>query len=144
MGRGAELAALRNEPFGVIGPVSADRPLRVRVLLQHFERRLALRGSDTCDEIVPHLPVGRAHLRDQIERAVTSVVANIAEGAGEFSPKEKARFYRMARRSAIEVAAWLEVTARRQEAPEPLLTRALALLEEVVAMLVSLIKNADR
>ena len=88
--------------------------------------------------------MGRAHLRDQIERAVTSVVANIAEGAGEFSPKEKARFYRMARRSAIEVAAWLEVTARRQEAPEPLLTRALALLEEVVAMLVSPIKNADR
>ena len=34
---------------------------------------------------------------------------NIAEGAGEFAPKEKARFYRMARRSATESAAVLDV-----------------------------------
>jgi four helix bundle protein len=37
---------------------------------------------------------------------------NIAEGAGEFSPSEKARFYRMARRSATECAAILHVCRR--------------------------------
>jgi len=36
-------------------------------------------------------------------------VLNIAEGAGEFAPKEKVRFYRMARRSATESAAVLDV-----------------------------------
>lgn len=104
----------------------------------------ALDALETCDEIVQHLPKGRAHLRDQIERSATSVVANIAEGTGEFSPKEKARFYRMARRSAIEVAAWLEITARRREAPEAKLNEALGQLEQVVAMLVALIKSCDR
>lgn len=106
--------------------------------------RRALDALQTCDEITPHLPTGRAHLRDQIDRSATSVVANIAEGAGEFSTKEKARFYRMARRSAIEVAAWLEITARRREAPEPQLHKALGQFEQVVAMLVALIKSCDR
>jgi len=53
-------------------------------------------------------------------------------------------FYRMARRSGIELAAWLEVVERRNEAPEDLLSKALTALEEVVSMLVALIKRADR
>ena len=113
----------------------------------HHELRVhqrALGALETRDEIVQHLLRGRADLRDPIERSATSVVAHIATGAGEVSPKEKARFYRMARRSAIEVAAWLEITARRREAPEVRLTEALGQLEQVVAMLVALIKNRDR
>jgi len=50
----------------------------------------------------------------------------------------------MARRSAIEVAPWLEITARRGEAPEPMLNQALGQLEQVVAMRVALIENCDR
>jgi four helix bundle protein len=65
----------------------------------------------------------RASLKDQLDNAASSVVANIAEGAGEFSGKEKARFYRMARRSAVEIAAWVEI---------------------VVAMLVKLIQTCER
>jgi len=71
-------------------------------------------------------------------------VANIAEGAGEFSPAEKARFYRMARRSAIEVVAWLEIIVRRNEAPEEALREALGDLERVVSMLVKLIRARTR
>jgi four helix bundle protein len=44
-------------------------------------------------------------LRDQLLRALTSVCFNMAEGSGEFSPGDKARFFRMARRSASEAAA---------------------------------------
>jgi len=47
-----------------------------------------------------------------------------------------ARFYRMARRAAIEVAAWLDIIARRGDAPQPMIDHALARLEPVVAMLV--------
>lgn len=83
-------------------------------------------------------------MRNQLERSASSIVANIAEGAGEFSPSEKARFYRMARRSAIETVAWLEITARRGEVPEPALQTALGQLEQVVSMLVALIKSCDR
>ena len=69
---------------------------------------------------------------------------SIAEGAGEFSRKEKARFYRMARRSAIEQAGWLEIIARRHEAPEPVLKRAQHRAQDVVSMLVKLIQSCER
>lgn len=54
-------------------------------------------------------PTGRGGTADQILRAATSIALNIAEGAGEFSGPDKARFYRMARRSATECAAVLDV-----------------------------------
>jgi hypothetical protein len=62
--------------------------------------RCALDLLEVLDSIVGDMPAGRAHLKDQLDRAGTSIVFNIAEGAGEFSAADKARFYRMARRSA--------------------------------------------
>ena len=88
------------------------------------------------------MPSGRSHVRDQIDRAAGSVVANIAEGAAEFAPK--ARFYRMARRSAVEIAAWLDIIRVRSEAPEPLLRAAVEQVEDVVPMLVKLIGSCER
>ena len=64
------------------------------------------------DEIVEHLPRGRAYLADQLLRAGTSVVLNIAEGAGEYSSCEKIRFYRMARRSGTECVGILDICQR--------------------------------
>jgi four helix bundle protein len=49
-----------------------------------------------ADGIVRRLPRGRAYLADQIQRSSTSIPLNIAEGAGEYSRKDKARFYRFA------------------------------------------------
>ncbi len=83
-------------------------------------------------------------MRDQIDRASGSVVANIAEGAGEFRPREKARFYRMARRSAIEISAWLDIIAVRREAEEATLGVAVGHAEVVVRMLVKLIQSCER
>ena len=62
-----------------------------------------------ANEIAEQLPRGRGYLADQFQRAATSIPLNVAEGAGEFSEREKARFYRMARRSATECAAILDV-----------------------------------
>jgi hypothetical protein len=42
----------------------------------------------------------RAGLADQLDRAAVSIALNIAEGAGEFAKREKARFYRIARLAA--------------------------------------------
>ena len=106
--------------------------------------RRSLMVLEVCDQIARQLPMGRAHLRDQMDRAASSIVANIAEGAGEFSRKEKARFYRMARRSAIEMAAWLEIAARRGEVSEDEVTRALQQAHDVVCMLVKLIGICER
>ena len=51
-------------------------------------------------------------VKDQLDRASTSVALNIAEGAGEYAPKDKAKFYRFAKRSAAECAAVIEIAAK--------------------------------
>ena len=48
-------------------------------------------------------------LADQLHGAIISIPLNIAEGAGEFSAADKARFYRYALRSCTETLAILDV-----------------------------------
>jgi four helix bundle protein len=55
------------------------------------------------------IPYPQRHLRDQLRRAASSIVLNLAEGADEFKPAEKARIYRLARRSASECVGVLDV-----------------------------------
>lgn len=104
--------------------------------LDVYQRALEL--LDLLDLIHERMPLGRAHLKDQLDRAGTSVVLNIAEGAGEFSPPEKQRFYRMARRSAIETAAILDILERRRSLPIEALQPARDLVVRIVSMLVRL------
>src|SRR3990167_6240119 len=61
------------------------------------------------DKIIKKFPQGRAHLADQLHRAGTSILLNIAEGAGEYAENEKIRFYRMSRRYATECSAILQL-----------------------------------
>ena len=63
------------------------------------------------DALVIDLPRERWYLRDQIRRAVLSILLNLREGAAEIPAFEKARFYRIAKRSTAEVAAALEMLA---------------------------------
>ena len=49
---------------------------------------------------------------DQLVRAALSVVTNTAEASGEMAPRDKARIYRLAQRSAIECAAVLAAIRR--------------------------------
>jgi four helix bundle protein len=96
-----------------------------------------------ADEIAEKLPRGRSYLRDQLRRAASSIPSNIAEGVGEFAPKEKARFYRIARRSAVECASHLLVCRKLRIAEEPALGSALELLHRVVAMLTAMARNVE-
>ena len=73
--------------------------------------RIASSFVVTVDAITCTLPRGRAYLVDQLRRASTSIQSNLAEGAGEFSAPDKARFYRMALRSASECASLLQTCA---------------------------------
>jgi four helix bundle protein len=99
----------------------------------------AVEFLDLVDRILEASPKGRAHLKDQLDRAATSVVLNIAEGAGEFSPRDKRRFYRMARRSATECAAVLDIFTRRNHPAAERIQEARALLVRVVSMLVRMV-----
>jgi four helix bundle protein len=86
-------------------------------------------------DIVEQLPRGKAYLADQLQRAGTSVPLNIAEGGGEHAPSEKARFYRMAKRSAAECASILDVCRRLRLLDEVSHAKGRELLLRIVAML---------
>jgi len=94
-----------------------------------------------ADGITGALPRGRAYFKDQIRRAANSIPANIAEGVGEFAPNEKVRFYRIARRSAVECASHLLVCRRLELVDEPSVQKGRELLLRVVAMLTSMTKS---
>jgi four helix bundle protein len=63
-----------------------------------FARRLLLRT-----------PKGHADLVDQLRRAAQSIPQNVAEGAGKSTRPDKAKHYTIARGSAMECAAHLDV-----------------------------------
>ena len=98
-------------------PSPSPFPLRGAVMPEFDHERLdvyqvSISFVGLADDIVEKLPRGRAYLADQLQRAALSIPLNIAEGAGEFSPKDKKRFYRMALRSATECAAIFDVCRR--------------------------------
>ena len=92
-----------------------------------------------ADTIAGGLPRGRSYLADQLRRAASSVSFNIAEGAGEFAGADKARFYRMARRSATESAAILDACRALALIDETASQTGRGLLLRVVAMLTAMV-----
>jgi four helix bundle protein len=104
--------------------------------LDVYHRALDL--LDLLDRLIEQLPPGRAHLKDQLDRAGTSIVLNIAEGAGEFSVLDKQRFYRMAKRSATETSAIVDILGRRKQATADQLQPIQDLIVRVVSMLTKL------
>ena len=71
--------------------------------------KISIQYTVVSDGILKEIPRGNGHLVDQLQRASTSIVLNLCEGSGEYSKSEKARFYRISRRSATECASVLEI-----------------------------------
>jgi four helix bundle protein len=103
--------------------------------------RAAIEFVAAANSVAEKLPRGRSYLVDQLQRAAASIPLNIAEGAGEYSSKEKARFYRIARRSATECAAILDVCESLELVKPKELANPRELLMRIVAMLVGLVKR---
>lgn len=91
------------------------------------------------------LPLGRGlrDLRDQLDRASTSIVLNIAEGAGRRGGPDRARFFAIARGSATECAAILDIVRARALAPPMVTTRGRSLLVRIVQMLTRLCQRLE-
>ncbi len=93
------------------------------------------------NSINKQLPKRKAYLADQLQRAASSISLNIAEGAGEFSKNEKARFYRMAKRSTTECAAILDICSKLQLIDQSNHVKSRELLIRIVSMLTKLVKH---
>jgi four helix bundle protein len=79
--------------------------------------------------------------RDQLDRASTSIPLNIAEGNGKFTENDRCKFFDIARGSALECAACLDVLAAKHAITRDLATEGKTMLVAVVSMLVGLIKS---
>jgi four helix bundle protein len=112
-----------------------------QVLLDHEKLtvyQVAIEFVILADEVIEHLPRGRAYLSDQLQRAALSIPLNIAEGAGEYAVDEKARFYRMAKRSATECAGIFDVCQRLRLVEESRYMKGKELLIGIVSMLIKM------
>jgi four helix bundle protein len=81
---------------------------------------------------------------DQLDRASTSIPLNIAEGNGKFTGADRCRFFDIARGSALECAASLDVLRSKGRCSEEAILPGKDRLWSIVSMLVALIKaNSD-
>ena len=83
----------------------------------------------------------KASAKDQLDRASTSIPLNIAEVNGKFSAKDRARFLEMARASALECAACLDVLLVRKLASDEQVVPAKDRLARIVQMLIGLLRK---
>ncbi len=97
--------------------------------------RVALELTALAQRLVPR---GHRELRDQLTRASLSVPLNVAEGCGRRGRGEKARFYAIARGSAMECAAIVDVVRSLGLAPVADCKDARWLIVRVVQMLTKL------
>jgi four helix bundle protein len=95
--------------------------------------QVALELHSLCSTLVASF--SNRIVKDQLERASLSVVLNIAEGGGRRSRRDKARFYTIARGSATEVAALMDVLERRHLAPVSAIRSGRRLSIRVIQML---------
>ncbi|MCE9528918.1 MAG: four helix bundle protein [Planctomycetales bacterium] len=85
------------------------------------------------------LPKGLA-VHNQLDRATTSIPLNIAEGNGKYTPNDRCRFLDIARGSALECAACLDVLVARRLIDAKVADEGKGQLIDIVSMLIGLIR----
>ena len=83
-------------------------------------------------------------VRDQLDRASTSITLNLAEGNGKYTRPDRCRFFDISRGSALECAAALDVLVAKGRCELAVVSAGKEHLRRIVSMLVGLIRaNSD-
>lgn len=80
-------------------------------------------------------------VKDQLDRAATSIPLNIAEGNGKYTTKDRCRFFDIAHGSALECAAGLDVLVAKRKLFAEQARPGKESLQKIVRMLMGLIKR---
>lgn len=116
---------------------------KIKILFDHEKLDVYQEAIGFCGWVGNFLETvsGKVAAKDQLDRASTSIPLNIAEGNGKFSLRDRARFLEMARGSALECAACLDVLVARRLTSVELVTPAKQRLVGIVQMLVGLLRR---
>jgi len=74
----------------------------------------SIQFADDITNMTECFPKGKYYISDQLNRAVTSIPFNIAEGNGKFTTGDKRSYFRIARGSAFECVAILDMCSRKK------------------------------
>lgn len=115
----------------------------MKIYFDHEKLDVYREAIDFCGWVGEFLNAisAKAAAKDQLDRASTSIPLNIAEGNGKFSARDRARFFEMARGSALECAACLDVLFVRKLATEEQIIGPKEKLAKIVQMLVGLLRR---
>jgi four helix bundle protein len=80
-------------------------------------------------------------VKDQLDRASTSIPLNIAEGNGKYGLKDRCRFFDIAHGSALECAAGLDILVAKGKLTPEQIRPGKERLQRIVRMLMGLIKR---
>jgi four helix bundle protein len=80
-------------------------------------------------------------VKDQLDRASTSIALNIAEGNGKFTPKDRCRFFDNSHGSALECAGGLDILVAKGKLTPDQIRPGKERLQRIVRMLIGLIKR---
>jgi four helix bundle protein len=92
-----------------------------------------------ADGILQRCP-DKATVKDQLDRAATSIPLNIAEGNGKWSSRDRCRLLEIARGSAVECAACLDVLVAKKRLTAEDVELGKRQLHGIVSMLCGLIE----
>ncbi len=92
------------------------------------------------DELLREIPKTLA-VQNQLDRASTSIPLNIAEGNGKYTDADRCRFFDIARGSALECAACLDVLIAKKQVEQA--DSGKEMLARIVSMLVGLIRHTS-
>jgi four helix bundle protein len=84
---------------------------------------------------------GNAHLVTQLRRAASSIPLNIAEGYGRYNPRDKRRFYLIARGSCFECVAAVDLCRGVGILDDEVRSTLLGDLDEIGRMLTALARR---
>ncbi len=117
------------------------RPMKIyfdHEKLEAYQKALAFAGWVKL--VLERLPKSAA-VHNQLDRARTSIVLNIPEGNGRFTPADRCKFFDITRGSGLECAGCLDLIFIKKLLSEPELDTGKTLLKDIVSLLVGLIRS---